>query len=122
MTTQMAPESMYRSTEGLGIWEHRGKVASVGIGHSPTARRWDGKPETSVGALSIQALRKAIADAGVPPEEVDGLVLVPVTTTGAYWPEDQPVTHGCGQRVQSHRRPVGWDRTVERGVDHQKHA
>ena len=91
MTTQMAPESMYRSTEGLGIWEHRGKVASVGIGHSPTARRWDGKPETSVGALSILALRKAIADAGVNPEEVDGLVLVPVTTTGAYWPEDQPV-------------------------------
>ncbi|MCY4555975.1 MAG: hypothetical protein OXF79_06270 [Chloroflexi bacterium] len=91
MTTQMAPESMYRSTEGLGIWEHRGKVASVGIGHSPTARRWDGKPETSVGALSILALRKAIADAGVNPEEVDGLVLVPVTTTGAYWPADQPV-------------------------------
>ena len=91
MTTQMAPESMYRSTEGLGVWEHRGKVASVGIGHSPTARRWDGKPETSVGALSILALRKAIADAGVAPDQVDGLVLVPVTTTGAYWPADQLV-------------------------------
>ena len=91
MTTRMAPESMYRSTEGLGIWEHRGKVAAVGIGHSPTARRWDGKPETSVGALSIGALRQAVADAGVAPDQVDGLVLVPVTTTGAHWPADTPV-------------------------------
>ena len=90
-TTQMAPESMYRSTEGLGIWEHRGQVAAVGIGHSPTARRWDGQPETSVGALSILALRKAIADAGIAADQVDGLVLVPVTTTGAHWPADEPV-------------------------------
>lgn len=91
MTTQMAPEAMYRSTEGLGVWEHRGKVAAVGIGHSPTARRWDGRPETSVGALSIGALRAAIADAGVAPDQVDGIVVVPVTTTGAYWPADTPV-------------------------------
>ncbi len=65
MTTQSAPASMYRTTEGLGIWEHRGKVAAVGVGHSPTTRRWDGKPETSVGANSILALRRAIEDAGV---------------------------------------------------------
>ena len=91
MTTQSAPDSMYRTTEGLGIWDHRGKVAAVGVGHSPTARRWDGKPETSVGANSILALRRAIEDAGVSPDQVDGLVLVPVTTTGAHWPEDTPV-------------------------------
>ena len=91
MTTQNAPASMYRTTEGLGLWEHRGKVAAVGVGHSPTARRWDGKPETSVGAWSILALRRAIEDAGVSPDQVDGLVLVPVTTTGAYWPEGSPV-------------------------------
>ena len=36
--TQKAPQSMYRDGEGLGVWEHRGKVAAVGIGHSPTAR------------------------------------------------------------------------------------
>ena len=91
MTTQNAPETMYRSTEGLGIWEHRGKVAAVGIGHSPTARRWDGKPQTSVGAISIQALRSAMEDAGVSPDQVDGLVIAPVTTTGAHWPEGAPV-------------------------------
>ena len=91
MTTQMAPESMYRSTEGLGVWEHRGKVAAVGIGHSPTARRWDGRPETSVGAQSIMACRQAIADAGVDPSQVDGIVLVPVTTTGAHWDANTPV-------------------------------
>jgi len=91
MTTQDAPASMYRSSEGLGVWEHRGKVAAVGIGHSPTARRWDETPENTVGAWSILALRRAIADAGVPPDEVDGLVIVPVTTTGAHWPEDRPI-------------------------------
>jgi len=90
MTTHNAPASMYRSTEGLGIWPHRGKVAAVGIGHSPTSRRWDGTPETTVGANSILALRRAIEDAGVTPDQVDGLVLVPVTTTGAHWPEDRP--------------------------------
>ncbi len=91
MPTQNAPASMYRTTEGLGIWEHRGKVAAVGVGHSPTARRWDGQPETSVGAWSILALRRAIADAGVSPDQIDGLVIVPVTTTGAFWPDDKPI-------------------------------
>ncbi len=91
MTTQHPPASMYRTTEGLGLWEHKGKVAAVGVGHSPTARRWDGKPETSVGAWSLLALRRAIADAGVAPDQVDGLVIVPETTTGAYWPKGSPV-------------------------------
>ena len=91
MTTQNAPASMYRATEGLGSWNHRGKVAAVGIGHSPTSRRWDGKPGTTVGANSILALRRAIEDAGVSPDQVDGLVLVPVTTTGAHWEEGAPI-------------------------------
>ena len=90
MTTQHAPISMYRTAEGTGLWEHRGKVAAVGVGHSPTARRWDWKPETSVGANSILALRRAIEDAGVSPDQVDGLVLDPGTATGAHWPEGQP--------------------------------
>ena len=51
---------MYRTEEGLGVWEHRGKVAAVGIGHSPTERRWDGTPEKSVGAQTIIAIRQAI--------------------------------------------------------------
>ena len=91
MATQYAPSSMYRSREGMGIWEHRGKVAAVGVGHSPTERRWDERPETSVGAWSILALRNAIADAGVAPDQVDGIVIVPQTTTGAFWPEDKPL-------------------------------
>lgn len=91
MTTQTAPASMYRTVEGLGLWEHSGKVAAVGIGHSPTERRWDGKAETSVGAISILAIRRAIEDAGVSPDQIDGLVVVPVTTTGAHWPEGSPV-------------------------------
>ena len=58
---------MYRNREGLGVWEHKGKVAAVGIGHSPTSRRWDGTAENCIGALALDALRKAIADAGVNP-------------------------------------------------------
>lgn len=91
MTTQNAPASMFRATEGLGVWDHRGQVAAVGIGHSPTFRRWDGTPETTVGANSILAMRKAMEDAGVSPDQVDGLVLVPVTTTGAHWESGDPV-------------------------------
>ena len=91
MTTIDAPESMYRSVEGLGVWEHRGKVAAVGVGHSPTARRWDGRPETTVGAGSIHSMRQAMEDAGASPDQVDGLVIVPVTTTGAPWPEGNPL-------------------------------
>ncbi len=91
MTTPMVPASMYRTEHGLGVWEHRGKVAAVGIGHAPTTRRWDGRPETSVGALAILAVRKAMADAGITPDQVDGLVLAPETTTGSYWPVGQPI-------------------------------
>ena len=82
---------MYRDKEGLGIWEHRGKVACVGIGHSPTARRWDGRPENSLGAYTVDAVLKAIEDAGVSPDQIDGLVIDPVTNPGAHWEEDEPI-------------------------------
>lgn len=93
MPTQPAPASWYRvdrSGKGLPVWEHKGKVAAVGVGHSPTARRWDWKPETSVGAWTIDAIRKAIADAGLKPEDIDGLVMDTSTTTGAYW-DNRPI-------------------------------
>src|SRR5580692_5438052 len=82
---------MYRTTEGLGLWPYRGKVAAVGIGHSPTMRRWDGDPQTSIGAWTILAIRQAMEDAGVAPEQVDGLVIDRETSTGSRWPTDQPV-------------------------------
>src|SRR5437763_17051632 len=89
--TPNAPASMYRSTEGVGVWPHRGKVAAVGVGHSPTMRRWDEQPEHTVGGLSITALRKAIDDAGVSPDQIDGLVLAAETTTGSHWPVGKPL-------------------------------
>lgn len=82
---------MFRTDPNPKVWEHRGKVAAVGVGHSPTARRWDGKPETTVGAWSIMALRQAIEDAGVSPDQIDGLVLDATTTTGAHWPEGREI-------------------------------
>jgi acetyl-CoA acetyltransferase len=83
--------AMYRTKEGLGLWPHRGRVAAVGIGHSPTMRRWDGDPQTSIGAWSILAIRKAIEDAGIAPSEVDGLVLATDTSPGSSWPAGEPV-------------------------------
>ena len=81
----------FRTADNPGVWAGRGKVAAVGIGHSPTLRRWDGDPQKSIGGWVILAIRKAIEDAGVNPAEVDGLVFDPTTTTGAFWPEGEPV-------------------------------
>ena len=101
--TANAPAGMYRRDEGLGVWEHRGKVAVVGIGHAPTARRWDETVDTSVGALTILAIQKALEDAGVRPEDVDGVVAtpkgmgepwtprpIPEDFANAYTPTDDP--------------------------------
>jgi acetyl-CoA acetyltransferase len=82
---------MFRAADDLGVWPQRGRVAAVGVGHSPTLRRWDGDPQKSIGAWSILAVRRAIEDAGVAPGQVDGLVIVDSTTTGAFWPEGEPV-------------------------------
>jgi acetyl-CoA acetyltransferase len=88
---QAAPPDFYRTKEGLGIWKGKGNVVAVGIGVSPTTRRWDWNPETSVGSWSIIALRRAMEDAGVKPEEVDGLVMAQDTTTGYFpWPPGFP--------------------------------
>ena len=82
---------MFRAADDLGVWPQRGRVAAVGVGHSPTLRRWDGDPQKSIGAWAILAIRRAIEDAGVAPGQVDGLVIVDSTTTGAFWPEGEPV-------------------------------
>jgi acetyl-CoA acetyltransferase len=68
-----------RNREGLGIWEHRGKVAVAGVGHSPVDRRWDENLEHSLGAYSILAAQRAMEDAGISPDEIDGIV----STSGA---------------------------------------
>jgi hypothetical protein len=66
MPTKDAPASMYRTKEGTGLWEHRGKVAVAGIGQAPTMRRWDGVDlSQTVGALSIRAAQQALDDAGI---------------------------------------------------------
>ncbi|MYD65256.1 MAG: hypothetical protein F4X26_04630 [Chloroflexi bacterium] len=89
--TENAPADFYRTQENPGLWPYRGQVAAVGIGHSPTARRWDGQASTSIGAWAMVAIRNAIEDAGISPSDVDGLVLDRSTTTGAWWPEGDPL-------------------------------
>ena len=90
-TIYSSADDLFRRADGLGVWPYRGQVAAVGVGHSPTLRRWDGDPQKSIGAWTILAIRNAIEDAGVNPAEVEGLVFDPGTTTGAWWPEDEPV-------------------------------
>ena len=45
-----------RDKDGLGVWEHRGKVAVAGVGHSPVDRRWDG---VSMGTRNFRRPAKA---------------------------------------------------------------
>ena len=64
-----------RDKDGLGVWEHRGKVAVAGVGHSPVDRRWDGvSMDKTLGAYSILACQKAMDEAGVTPDQVDGII------------------------------------------------
>ena len=49
-----------RDKDGLGVWEHRGKVAVANIEHSQVDRRWDGvSMNKTLGAYSILACQKA---------------------------------------------------------------
>ena len=86
MATENAPASVYRRDEGLGVWEHRGKVAVVGYGQAPTTRRWDGTLETSLGAWQILAVNKALEDAGITADDIDGVVACPVGMGDAWAP------------------------------------
>src|SRR5262249_50964666 len=74
----MAAQSNYawrRDKDGLGVWEHRGKVAVAGYGHSPVDRRWDGvSMDKTLGAYSILACQKAMDDAGVTADQIDGVI------------------------------------------------
>src|ERR1700719_2196550 len=64
-----------RDKDGLGVWEHRGKVAVAGVEHSPVARRWDEvSMDQTLGAYSILACRKAMDEAGVTADQVDGVI------------------------------------------------
>ena len=64
-----------RDKDGLGVWEHRGKVAVAGVGHSPVDRRWDGvSMDKTLGAYSILACQKAMDEAGVTADQVDGVI------------------------------------------------
>ena len=86
MTTQNAPASVYRRDEGLGVWEHRGKVAVASYGHAPAVRRWDETLESSVGAYALIAAENALADAGLSKDDLDGVVTVPWGLGDAWGP------------------------------------
>lgn len=69
------------------MWPHRGKVAIAGIGHSNVERRFDGKTMgETLGAKAIQACKRAMADAGATPDQVDGMLCCPENGDGSGGP------------------------------------
>ncbi len=78
--------SWMRNREGLGVWEHRGKVAVAGIGQSYVERRWDGKSmDKTMGAKAINAAQKAMEDAGLTLDDIDGVITSLDTRVGESW-------------------------------------
>jgi hypothetical protein len=76
--------SWRRDRDGLGVWPQRGKVAFAGWGMSPIDRRWDGvSMDRTLGAFCILAAQRALDDAGLKPEDVDGLFQCPNNMAGA---------------------------------------
>src|ERR1700722_8790842 len=55
------------------MWQGKGKTPIAGIGYSEISRR----PQKSLGLLAVDACRAAIADAGLRPDQVDGLATYP---------------------------------------------
>ena len=63
-----------RNKEGLGVWPHQGEVAIMGWGMSPVDRRWDGvSMDKTLGAYCILAAQRAMEDAGIRPDQIEGL-------------------------------------------------
>ena len=53
----------------------RARSQRAGVGHSPVDRRWDGVlTDKTLGAYSILACRKAMDEAGVTPDQIEGVV------------------------------------------------
>ncbi len=75
-----------RTRTGSGVWEHRGKVAVAGWGQSPMDRRWDGTSlDKTMGAYAMIAAQKAIEDAGLTLDDIDGVITSPETRVGDTW-------------------------------------
>jgi acetyl-CoA acetyltransferase len=55
------------------MWQGRGKTAVVGIGFSELVRQ----SKRPLGLLALDACREAIADAGLSPQQIDGLATYP---------------------------------------------
>jgi 3-oxoacyl-[acyl-carrier-protein] synthase III len=60
-------------------------TAVAGVGHSPVDRRWDGvSMDKTLGAYSILACQKAMDEAGVTPDQIDGVLTDDLCTTRKY--------------------------------------
>lgn len=79
-----------RLTPDLGVWEHRGKVAIAGYGYSGLDRRWDGESmDRTLGAFQADAMERAIEDAGLTADDIDGLMVCPEPAGDTWRQEDR---------------------------------
>jgi acetyl-CoA acetyltransferase len=79
-----------RNKVGLGVWEHRAKVAIAGYGYSDLDRRWDGvSMDRTLGAFQVDAMQKAIADAGLTADDIDGIQICPEAAGDTWRQEDR---------------------------------
>ena len=103
---QCRRSGLYRTADNPGVWPHRGKVAAVGIGHSPTLRRWDGDPQkASARGPSWLSARPSRTRASTP-AEVDGLVFDPIDDHRRVLAGRRAGPGGLPGRVREHQRPV----------------
>jgi acetyl-CoA acetyltransferase len=86
MVAQRRDNSWQRNREGLGLWPHRGKVAVAGWGNSPIQRRWDGVSlDTTLGSYATIAAQRAMEDAGITMDDIDGIMTSPESRVGDTW-------------------------------------
>ncbi|MGH7934816.1 MAG: thiolase C-terminal domain-containing protein, partial [Candidatus Binataceae bacterium] len=96
------------------MWAGRSKTAIVGIGYSEITRH----PRKPLGLFAIDACRAAIADAGLKPEQVDGLATYPESPfAGAGNRDGEDVV--SVQYVMNHlalARDIRWYAQIETGM------
>lgn len=78
----------------MGKWDDSGKIAVVGIGHAPCYRRWDERPETSLGSLAMIAAQNAVDDAGLKLSDIDGITAHPAPLGGTWSGTGRPYPTG----------------------------
>jgi hypothetical protein len=87
------------------MWEHRCRVAAVGIGYSKITR----VVEEPLGILAVRAARIAIEDAGLKESDIDGLATYPSLQARGQSEEDGVHIVSCDYMILGLKdAPIRW--------------